>query len=430
MIQGRDIVYVSSIEWGNLWQAHQEVALRLAAAGNRVLYVENTGVRGPSARDAGRVARRLRRWARALGSGGVREVAPNIYVCSPVVMPPFGPRWRRAANRRLFLPALLSTARRLGMRDVLLWTYLPNDTTLDLMEALGRDCAARVYYCAADFSQLASDPEKLGEAERAIVAGCEVVFANCAELARRFAPWNPNVHVFPVGVNLAAFPAEPHAPAGGAGPEREWDGGGAGAASEVGALPGPVIGYVGGLHRHVDWGLVEEMALSRRGWSWVFVGPVQSPVERLAGLPNVHLLGERPHAALAAYVRRFDVCIVPYVNSAYTATVVPTKINEYLALGKPVVSTALPAVAEFNAEHRVLLTAEAEAGSFLGAIEQALALPKDEETLRRRRRVAALGDWDERLPAMCRLIEESLRGGAGRKPSEAAARAGAAAGRG
>src|ERR671938_1321993 len=117
MISGHDIIYISSIEWNFLWQVHQEIALRLARAGNRVLYIENTGVRSPGLRDASRVFSRLKHWATALRSRGFREAAPNVYVCSPLVLPPFGPRWQRRVNRRLLLPSIKRIARDLGMRD-------------------------------------------------------------------------------------------------------------------------------------------------------------------------------------------------------------------------------------------------------------------------------------------------------------------------
>jgi glycosyltransferase involved in cell wall biosynthesis len=412
MITGRDIIYLSSIEWSFLWQGHQEIALRLAAAGNRVLYIENTGVRSPGLHDAGRVALRLKRWAGALRSQGVREVAPNIYVCSPVVLPPFGPRWRREANRRLFLPLLLRTAAKLGMRDPLVWTYLPNDTTVELIR-LQRRRGSRglVYYCVADFTQLTPHVKQLEESENEIVASSDVVFTNCRELARKFEPLNPNAHVFPFGVNLDAFPYD-HSP--GSGPARSNGHGkmprDPGASAFIGQLPKPVIGYMGGMHRHVDFGLIREMALKRPNWSWVCVGALQAALGDLDGLPNVHLTGERSHSELVDYVRQFDVCIVPYVNSTYTATVVPTKINEYLAMGKPVVSTALPPVCDFNNEHGILLTADAEPECFLKAIAQALAMPRDAETRLRRRRVAELGDWGVRFSQMCRLIEESIDG--------------------
>ncbi len=87
-------------------------------------------------------------------------------------------------------------------------------------------------------------------------------------------------------------------------------------------------------------------------------------------------------------------------------TVVPTKINEYLATGKPVVSTDIPTVCEFNEEHRILITSPAESESFVRAIEQALMLPTDAATVRHRRRVAEQGDWGKRLEEMSRLIEK------------------------
>src|SRR4051812_40590803 len=105
MITGRDIIFISSIDWNFLWQVHQEIALRFARAGNRVVYIENTGIRGPGLLDTRRVAQRLRRWASALRSSGVREVAENVYVISPLVFPPFGSKWARLLNRyTLFRP--------------------------------------------------------------------------------------------------------------------------------------------------------------------------------------------------------------------------------------------------------------------------------------------------------------------------------------
>jgi glycosyltransferase involved in cell wall biosynthesis len=309
------------------------------------------------------------------------------------VLPPFGARWRRELNRRLFLPLLLRKARHLDFRDPLVWSYLPNDTTLDLILSLRR--STLIYYCVADFTQLTPHIDELRAAESKMIRLSDVVFTNCSALAKRCLSHNSNVHVFPIGVNLEAFPLgdEETSPT----------------ANEhlLSDLPQPIIGYVGGMHRHVDFDLLKEMAAARPAWSWVFVGEMQSDAAGLGELPNVHLLGQKPHDQLANYIRRFDVCIVPYVNNAYTETVVPTKINEYLAMGKPVVSTDLPTVCEFNAKHRVLTTAPAHADNFLLAIENALRLPKDRATELRRRRVAELYEWGAQLESMSSLIEES-----------------------
>ena len=417
MISGRDIVYVSSIEWNFLWQGHQEIARRLAGAGNRVFYLENTGVRSPGVRDARRVAFRLRRWAGALRSGGVRQVAPNVYVCSPLVLPPFGSALRRGLNRHVLLRLVRRTARRLGIRDPLVWTYLPTDTALDLVRTLKH--RGLVYYCAADFTQLSPQPEKLRAAERELLRLCDVVFAVCTELAATCEQDNSNVHVFPTGINLDAFPLDTTTGGANDAPVMSTHKGDDGdatarlstsAETELANLPRPIIGYVGGMHRHVDYELLKACARARPDWSWVCVGAPQADTQGLADLPNVHLPGQKPHESLVNYIRRFDVCIVPYVNSVYTRTVVPTKINEYLAAGKPVVSTDLPTVCEFNEQHRVLITSPGESESFVRAVERALRTANDAAAVRHRRRVAERGDWGRRLEEMSRLIEESVEG--------------------
>ena len=399
MLTGRDIVYISSIEWTFLWQVHQEIALRLARAGNRVLYIENTGVRSPGIKDVSRIIARLKHWATSLRSRGVREVAPGVFLCSPLVLPPFGSPLRRAFNRSVFLPAIKRAARRLGMRDPLIWTYLPTDIALDLINQMRTPRSLIVYYCVADFVQLTADATRLVEAEVSVLKNCDLVLANCEELATHCARWSAAaVHVFPPGVDLNAFPLESSGETLGV-PDLD----------QIARLPRPLIGYVGGLHRFVDIDLIVSMARARPEWSWVFIGPFQTSVEKLANEPNIHLLGLKPHNQLVSFIRSFDVCVVPYLKTIYTNTVVPVKVNEYLAVGKPVVATNLPTISEFNARHKVLITAENRAEPFLKGIDEALQWPTDDASIARRREVAALCDWNLQLIAMSDLIQQQLR---------------------
>jgi glycosyltransferase involved in cell wall biosynthesis len=396
MLTGRDIIYISSIEWTFLWQVHQEIALRLARAGNRVLYIENMGVRSPSLKDASRVVSRLKHWAGALTSRGVREVAPNLYVCSPLVLPPFGSSLRRQINRHLLLPSIRDTAKKLGMKDALVWTYLPTDSAVDLLKLFRQANGSSVYYCVGDFPSMSSNPAEMTESEKDLAQMSDVVMALCAKLAERLSQWADDVPVFPSGVDLSAFPL-------------------AGAAQPANLevvpekLPRPVIGYVGGLHKHVDFELLAELAEARPDWSWVFIGPFQAPVDKLQGKANVHLLGPKPHEELVYYLRTFDVCLVPYVKNVYTETVVPAKLNEYLAVGKPVVATDLPTIREFNDRHKVLIATENRANKFLQAIEEALRLPNDPDTVKHRRDVAGLCDWSIQMEAMSELIGSKVK---------------------
>ena len=118
MLSGRDIILISSIEWEFNWQGHQEIASRLARAGNRVLYVENMGVR-----------------------------SPGLYVCSPLILPPFGSSTRHRLNRHLLLPLVLRAARSLRFEQDVIWTFLPTDTVATLVRMLSKPRGVVVYYC-------------------------------------------------------------------------------------------------------------------------------------------------------------------------------------------------------------------------------------------------------------------------------------------
>jgi glycosyltransferase involved in cell wall biosynthesis len=396
MSSGRDIIVISSIEWDFHWQIHQEIAFRFAAHGYRILYVENIGIRAPGLGDVDRVAARLRTWSKTFFSRGVREVSPNIFVTSPIVLPPFGSAVARAINRRLFLPAVKRVVRKMKIRDPLLWTYLPTDTAHDLIRLLASPKSLTIYYCGADFSQLANNPNACNQSEAELIRAADLVFCTCSDLVKKCRRHNPNVHQIPALVDLDAFPLI------------DRNGQNGNGATPLRAFAKPIIGYVGGLHRLVDYELLTKMARARSDWTWIFVGAKLANPGELANLPNVHLLGQRPHSELADYIREFDVCIVPYLNGSATATVVPLKVNEYLRMGKPVVSTALPTVCEFNDRHGVLITAGNESNSFLKSIEAALSLPRDAPTIERRREVAALGDSEACFKQLSNLIETKL----------------------
>jgi glycosyltransferase involved in cell wall biosynthesis len=391
MISGRDFIFLSSIEWEPLWQAHQEIASRLTRAGNRVLYVENTGVRHPGLRDVSRLVTRTRNWVSALRSRGVREVSPDLHVCSPLVFPPFGSTPARTINRKLFVPLIARRARQLGLRDPIVWTYLPTDTAAALIDCLVTPRGLTVYSCLADFAELTPSRERLADWEPRILRRSDLVFAlpGLVEHCRRHAE---DVQPYRAAVSLEAF-REPFA---------------AGSTTilrRLAATPRPRVGYVGGLHRHVDLELLARMARLRPDWSWVCVGPHQESVAHLNGLPNVHMLGPVRHRELASLIDAFDVCIVPYRENAYARSVVPTKIMEYLAMGKPVVSTPLPAARELEESAGVVMIAPRETDEFVAALERALALPPDG---RERRAVAAEHGWDRELDRIGDLLEDRL----------------------
>ena len=409
MLSGRDIVLISSIEWDFNWQGHQELATRLARDGNRVLYVENMGVRSPGLRDARRVAQRLSHWAGSLLDGGVRQVSPNLYVCSPLTLPPFGSDVRRHLNRRLLLPLIRRAVRGLGLEPDVVWTFLPTDTAASLARMFSKPRGVVVYYCIADFAELTPHSRDILNSERSIIDMSDVIFAQGARLAERCSRVGKKAEVCPFGVNFDLFVRG----AGESGGPSLNDSGGttrhSAAAELMSGLPRPIIGYVGGIHNVFDAQMMASMARAKRDWSWVLVGPQQTPTPEMRRMPNVYLTGPKPHAELPDYISRFDVGIVPYIMNGYTETVIPTKINEYLAMGKPVVSTNLPEVASFNSLHGVLITCPNRPKEFIASIERALHSKGEGADETRRRTVAAANDWGQRFERMSKLVELELR---------------------
>jgi glycosyltransferase involved in cell wall biosynthesis len=396
MINGKNIIVISSVDWEFNWQGPQEIASRLAKNGNRVLFVENTGVRTPRINDFWRVVSRLKHWLTRSTENGALEVLPNLFVCSPLVAPPFGSRFRRYLNKKILLPSVKRIARKLGMEEAVVWTFLPTDTAADLVKMLWDKQSPIIYYVAGDFDGLIADTEKLEASENEIVSMSSTILTICPGLSNKYEDSHEKVHTFPYGVDLFAFESQTTdeivdvtAQIVDAGLNKE---------------SGPVIGYVGGISRHLDLEMIEESVRLRSDWQWVFVGPVEADVSRLRKLPNVTFFGMQPHKSLVHYINRFDVCTIPYERSAYTDTVFPVKLNEYLAVGKPVVATSIPMVRKFYEENGTIKICGHECGDFIEKIESCLEDRVDGDAVFERRQVASKSDWAHRFEQICEVV--------------------------
>jgi len=122
-------------------------------------------------------------------------------------------------------------------------------------------------------------------------------------------------------------------------------------ASQPGRWPGPVFGYTGTIHSdRFDVELVAGLAEAFPGGSVVLVGPDHLTAGRrgrLAAHPNIHITGPVPYARIPEVMGHFDVCIVPHVETQFTNSLNPLKLWEYLASGKPVVSTNVAGFSDY-----------------------------------------------------------------------------------
>jgi len=172
--------------------------------------------------------------------------------------------------------------------------------------------------------------------------------------------------------------------------------------ARLASIAGPRVGYVGSVdERAFDAPLVAAVALARPDWSFVLAGPAVASVEAgLRRLPNVHVLGRLDYDELPALVRGFDVCLIPYRIGGLIDYVHPKKFYEYLAAGKPVVSTPLAALRSADAPHRRAAGADA----FAVAIQATLDESPTPARTAHRRSFALAQSWDARGAQLAELL--------------------------
>ena len=385
-----DVLCISSIDWDFIWQGHQEIMSTLAAAGHRVLFLENTGVRPPRLRDLPRLRRRIRNWSK--GPGGFREERPNLFVFSPIILPNPYSRIATRINRYLLARSLGRWMRATGFTRPLVWTFLPTPLAHGLIADL--DPVATIYYCIDDLASSSAGARRITTSEQAMFREADLVFVTSEKLRRRAAAFSEHVHLFPFGVKFDAFDAVRRS-------ARQTP-------ADIATLPRPIVGYVGGLHQWIDQDLVAAVAAALPDVTFAFVGPPQCDLSRLDAPPNVHLLGGKPHTDLPHYIREFDVGIVPYRRSEYTDNVYPTKLNEYLAMGIPVVATDLPEIRRFNDDHANVVAVAEGVDEFAAALRRTLAGDAPDAPPRRVA-VARANSWPARIAEMSALAGEAAQ---------------------
>lgn len=210
-------------------------------------------------------------------------------------------------------------------RDPVQWFYTPMPAPA--MLGAFRE-AGVVYDCMDELSQFRFAHPDLLRRERLLLAHADVVFTGGYKLRQSKAKHHDNVHYFGCGVDADHF-------------AKARDSRTA-VAADIAQLTGPVAGYYGVIDERLDYGLIAKLAATYPAMHVVMVGPVVkvSPAE-LPKAPNIHWLGSRPYDALPSYVRRYDVCLMPFALNGATEYINPTKTLEYMAAGKPIVSTAV-----------------------------------------------------------------------------------------
>ena len=383
-IAGRDIVCLSTQYWDETWFRKQQFLSRFART-NRVLYVEPSFsmVRKPEAHllDRGIATNRPIH-------GTLEARSERLFLLKP----PRGlPKWESSAHQpldaRLVRACGAWALQRLGFSDSILWVYAPayfhsidiiphKQLVFDLVD----DVAG---YGGEDY------PHR-GYAEdcvRGLVHRSDLFVVTALTLLERYGFLARHATHVANGFDATLLASARGLPPAMAGMSR------------------PVLGFVGTLFAHLDFDILEEVARVHCDKSLVLVGPLESTarhaLERLMRLPNVHYFGNQPRESIAGFISAFDVCLNPFVASRVTESVNPLKVYEYLALGRPVVSTRMRAL-ELESVAGVIHFAD-DARQFCAQIDRCLS-SQVRETSRLRRRAVTAYSWDAlfaRLEAAC-----------------------------
>lgn len=389
MLKNQNIICISSIDWDFIWQGHQEIMSTLAKNGNRVLFIENTGVRAPGLRDVSRIRERIKNWFK--GIKGIRKETDNLYVFSPIILPFPYSRFAGWINKHLILSALGRWMRVMDFSDPVVWTFLPTPLSIDIADSIVKKIF--IYYCIDSFSVSSSSAKKIKRSEEKLLKNVDLVFVTSGELYNYCSRYNDKVYKFPFTVNFKEFEKA-----------RLGD---APVPEGLKNIKFPVIGYVGGVHKWIDQDLIRYLAEKTPAYSFVFIGPLQTDVSKLANLKNVYFLGKKKHEELPVFIKYFDIGIIPYLITDYTKNVYPTKLNEYLALGKPVVSTGLPEIVEFNKESGDIVYVGENKERFGERINE--AMNEDSRILSAARiETAKNNGWESRIEKMSSLIQEEI----------------------
>lgn len=173
---------------------------------------------------------------------------------------------------------------------------------------------------------------------------------------------------------------------------------------EMRSVRRPILGLFGGIDDHTsDLPLVTEAARQAGDLTFVFVGSASADVSALRALPNVRLLGQRPYEQMPHYGKCFDVAIMPWRQNQWVEACNPVKLKGYLALGKPVVSTPFPGLAQYDG----FVYRATDSAGLVAAIRQALAEDNEERRAARRERVKAR-TWDAKAEEALLDIEQAV----------------------
>lgn len=365
------LVCLGHLNWDFVWQRPQQLMSRFARH-CRVIYIDPPEIRANAA--SSRVEE--------------RPGAYNVRVFRPII-----PEHLFAIPSRRFqeLWRQLSAILQGVGKNTILWTFSP--AVAPLVSATRSSVSCVVYDCMDDFFSLLDTPDAamMRQNETQMLEVADLLFTGGHSMFEARKMRHPRAYCFPSGVNQEDY-RPVHAP------QTELP-------APITAISSPRLGYLGVVDERIDWTLIATIAEHRPSWHWVMVGPVGGNVAGEVPLaPNIHYMGQQPYQELPGYLKGFDIATVPFAINQTTRFMSPTKTLEYMAGGKPVISTSLPdVVTAFTGIVKLADTAD----EWIAAVDAVLAAPAEQKQhyMSSIRHILEENSWDTIAARMWSLIQ-------------------------
>jgi glycosyltransferase involved in cell wall biosynthesis len=363
------IVVHSHLRWDFVWQRPQQILSRLARH-HPILFLEDP--------------------IEGTGPQRLEITAPQSNIVRVVPVLPGFSNTMSIDAQSLAVLALLAPALRTHpflkgtFSNPIQWFYSPMTAKVfaDKFDAI-----AVVYDCKDELANFKKAPPDLTQREEALLARADIVFTGGHQLFMAKSQRHRNTHFFGCGVDVAHFGRARLA--------------GTALSADIANLPRPIIGYFGVIDERLDYDLIAALAKRFPQGSVAMVGPLAKvDPDDLPKLDNIHWLGQRAYTDLPNIVKAFDVCMMPFALNAATQYINPTKTLEYMAAGKPIVSTA---IADVVRNFTPVVSVAYSQQEFGDAVQQALTDPRA-DLLAQGVEIASGATWDVTVTQMRALM--------------------------
>jgi len=389
-ISNRNIVIFSSIDWSVHRQLHHQLTASFISTGNRVLFVENTGVRSVNINDIGRISERISNWKKGLH--GFSSLDGNkLTLYSPLLLPFPYSKISLFINKKIFNISLSRWLKAGEFSNPIIISFLPTPLIQSVIKMINP--ILTIYYCANNMAESSESASQIRPYEDYFFKSVDIVFTAARTIQEYAEKYSNKVYYFPPGIDFYKFQralSNDKIP------------------NDIKDISGPIIGYIGTLGKVLDQKILCALADQCSNFTIVLIGPKYTNIDALESKSNIVLLGTKSHDQLPYYIKEFDVGIVPYVCNDFTKGVYPSKLNEYLSMGIPAVSTNLREVRELKKFYGNTIIITNSIDGFIEAVK--LLSFEDQSNLAKNKRikVAKENSWESRFKGLSKIIEQEL----------------------